>query len=291
MGEVLKVEKIFKSIKIVPLNNILVHEQTVKKWARHLAYYMADTGIQKNPIVVCKINKKYIVLDGMHRVEAMKFLKCRDIMVYIVDYFNDNVELHNWYAIAFGKIKIEKLIKEVNNNKYKNELDITKLKKRLNLNELIKTRKILVALRDKEENIYIISPKKEIDSNAYINITTSLIETIESAIDAMECRLVYVPDTTGENDFKISSGSILIYRPLYKKEEIINWTLAGNTFPRKSTRHIIPGRPLRVDINITLLKENIDLKTKNKLLKAHLLWCFESNKMRFYPEPVYVFSD
>ena len=33
------------------------------------------------------------------------------------------------------------------------------------------------------------------------------------------------------------------------------------------------------------------IKTKNKLLKAHLLWCFESNKMRFYPEPVYIFSD
>ena len=279
-------EKIFKSIAIVPLKEVLVHEQTVKKWARHLAYYMADAGTQKNPIVVHKINRKYIVLDGMHRVEAMKIMKCRDIMVYIVDYFDDKIELHNWYAIAMGELNIEKFLKDL-----KGEYEFEKLEKEEDINILIKERKIFIGISDKKDNRYVVFNRKNLYGDDYIDIATSLVEKVETAIDSMEYRLIYVPDNTGEQDFKISRGSILIYRPLFKKEEIIKRTLSGKTFPRKSTRHIIPGRPLRVDINITLLKENIDIKTKNKLLKAHLLWCFESNKMRFYPEPVYIFSD
>ena len=85
-------EDIFTRIKIVPLKKVLIHEQIVKKWAKNLASYMEQSGIQKNPIIVHKTQGKYIVLDGMHRVEAMKILGCRDIMVYLVDYFDKQLE-------------------------------------------------------------------------------------------------------------------------------------------------------------------------------------------------------
>ena len=40
-----------------------------------------------------------------------------------------------------------------------------------------------------------------------------------------------------------------------------------------------------------LLKAKMSLKTKNNLLYSHLLWCFKSNRIRYYPESVYIFAD
>jgi len=284
------VEDIFTRIKIVPLKKVLIHEQIVKKWAKNLASYMEQSGIQKNPIIVHKTQGKYIVLDGMHRVEAMKILGCRDIMVYLVDYFDKRIELHSWYGIVFGDIKPKEALEKIVG---KRSFIIKKEHKKTDVGKLIKERKVFLALRDQKDNIYTVYLKKgmRINEERYLTIATSLIERLESFVDSRDFRIIYVPDTTGEKDFKTSSGNLLIYRPLFKKEEVIHRTFEGKTFPRKSTRHIIPGRPLRVDINITLLKEKIDLKTKNKLLYAHLMWCFESNRMRYYPEPVYIFAD
>ncbi len=283
-------EDIFSKIKIVPLKKVFVHEQIVKKWARNLSSYMEQSGIQKNPIIVYKTAGKYIVLDGMHRVEAMKIIGCHDIMVYMVDYFKDSIELHNWYGIVFGDISPVDILNRIVGRK---SFVIKKEKKDYDASEMIRNRKILLAVRDRKNNLYTVSLRKgfKINEDRFLTIATSLIERLESIVDSMDYRIVYVPNVTGERDFKTSSGNLLIYRPLFTKEEVIHRTLTGKTFPRKSTRHIIPGRPLRVDLNITLLKENINLKIKNKLLYAHLMWCFESNRMRYYPEPVYIFSD
>ncbi|MBN1897811.1 MAG: ParB N-terminal domain-containing protein [Spirochaetes bacterium] len=283
-------EDIFSRIKIVPLKDVLVHELTVKKWSRNLAVFIEQSGIQKNPIIVHRIKGRYIVLDGMHRVEALKLLKCRDILVYLVDYFDPKIELHNWYSIVMGAIKPHEVLEKI---KGKGLFQIKKESPRLDVGRLIKERKIFSALRDKKNNIFTVSLRRgmKIQPERYLTIATSLIERVEDIVDNLDYRILYVPDTTGERDFKTSTGSILIYRPLFKKDEVIKRPFEGKVFPRKSTRHIIPGRPLGVNINIPLLKEKINLKTKNKLLHAHLMWCFESNRMRFYPEPVYIFSD
>ncbi len=48
---------------------------------------------------------------------------------------------------------------------------------------------------------------------------------------------------------------------------------------------------MRIDIDFTLLREDIDLEIKNRLLQARLNWCLENNMVRYYPESVLVLDD
>ncbi len=283
-------QDIINKIKIIPLNKVLIHENVVLKWAENIATYIQESGIQKNPIVVHKTNNKYIVLDGMHRVQAFKLLQCKDIMVYEVDYFSNTIELKGWDAVVFTKEKTLHLLKLA----FSREYVIKREKPNTNLRKMIDARQILFGVRDKKGEWYSITLKKDLyklSQKEYIDVIVKSIEKFESLLDIKKMKLLYLPDTNSDNDFKTVTANILIYRPIFKKEDIIYRTLHGKIFPRKSTRHIIPGRPLRVDINLTILKEDIGLRIKNKLLKSHLMWCFENNKVRFYPEPVYIFSD
>jgi hypothetical protein len=54
---------------------------------------------------------------------------------------------------------------------------------------------------------------------------------------------------------------------------------------------MIPGRPLRIDVTIAMLRAKISLAAQNRLLKEHLRWCYESDRIRYYPERVFIFAD
>lgn len=63
------------------------------------------------------------------------------------------------------------------------------------------------------------------------------------------------------------------------------------TVPQKEHPAHNPGPPPRVDLDLSLLRAEIDIEIKNRLLDEHLKWCFESDRVRFYPESMYVFAD
>lgn len=284
-------QEIFKKIKIVPVKRVLIHERVLPRWVNSISNHIEDSGIQKNPIIVHKTGKDYIVLDGMHRVEAFKKLDCRDIMVYEVDYYKKEIELDGWDGIVLQKFDVLSILNKI----YTKHISIHKEKKTEDMHELLKNKKILFGIKDKANNKYSIRLKdKRIDKlkqSRYLDLIISALERFERSIDKQEYKILYIPETTSEPDFKTLQANFLIYRPVFTKNDIIHRTLTGKIFPRKSTRHLIPGRPLRVDLNLTILKEKIGLKVKNQLLSSHLMWCFKSNRIRLYPESVYIFAD
>lgn len=86
-----------------------------------------------------------------------------------------------------------------------------------------------------------------------------------------------------------SNGIVL--KPPFTKKEVLKRALTQKILPPKSTTHIISNRPLRVDLDLALLRSDLDLETKNKRLQAHLKECVANHHVRFYPESVYLFGD
>ncbi|MDD5065610.1 MAG: ParB N-terminal domain-containing protein [bacterium] len=284
-------EEIIRKIRIIPLKNILVHERVVGRWVHNLGTYMEEAGIQKNPIVVHKARDKYIVLDGMHRVEALRHLGYQDIMVYEVDYFNEEIKLCGWDAIVFGSFNVPEVLKSLFSRNY----IIRKESQRVRLQKLVQERKVLFGLRDRKKNQYAVilrdNKLDRIPHNKYLDVVISAVQRVENYFDNRNIRTQYVPEVTSDSNFLTLKGDAILYRPVFTKEDIIHRTLTGKIFPRKSTRHLIPCRPLRVDINLIILKEKMSLKAKNKLLYSHLMWCFKGGRVRYYPESVYIFAD
>ncbi len=79
-------------LKVMDINLLKAHEEVDKNHVQEIKEALLKDGVQIEPILV--ENKYNIILDGHHRVEALKDLGYSKVVVYFVDY--ENVNLESW---------------------------------------------------------------------------------------------------------------------------------------------------------------------------------------------------
>ncbi|MFX1466245.1 MAG: ParB N-terminal domain-containing protein, partial [Promethearchaeota archaeon] len=67
-------------IRLEKLDYLQPHEKTAFKAVDQLAQEIEKDGFQKDPIIVEK--NSMVVLDGMHRLAALKKLSCKTALCY-----------------------------------------------------------------------------------------------------------------------------------------------------------------------------------------------------------------
>ena len=102
-----------------------------------------------------------------------------------------------------------------------------------------------------------------------------------------------MPDQTAQT-LKTVSGYL---PPPISKEDVRAVALKGLLYPPKSTRHIIPSRPLYLNIPLSMLYSQSDKEKASSLLMEHLSKGFFERKPpytriedRVYTEDVLVFK-
>ncbi len=279
-------KEIFSHIKIVPIAKILLHEGVVEDWTIKLSNNIDHDGLMKNPIIVTRYKSQYIALDGMHRLTALKALGCRDIVVYEVDYADPGVGLFGWDALILDQFPVLDLLQRYTLDE---SLELIRHRDFSAARERIKGHISCLALLTRKGDIYEL---KMPDGQENLDLLIRILKDFEQDLDRKDLRIFYVADEQSELTFKQHKKAFALFkRPFFTKDEVITRTVEGKMLPRKSTRHLFPLRPLRIDVDFILLKEDIDLETKNKLLQARLNWCLENNMVRYYPESVLVLSD
>lgn len=81
-----------KSITLIDINKLKPHEAIDFQRLRELAKRIRKNGHLKNPIVVDRTS--FVVLDGHHRLKALKILGCKRIPAFLVDYKSNNVRVY-----------------------------------------------------------------------------------------------------------------------------------------------------------------------------------------------------
>jgi hypothetical protein len=81
--------------------------------------------------------------------------------------------------------------------------------------------------------------------------------------------------------------SALMIFPRYRPSEIRRLALAGNYLPTGITRHIIPGRAMRINLPLRILQAPEPLAEKNRWLNEWL----RTRQVRYYQEPVFLFDE
>jgi hypothetical protein len=279
-------KEVFSKIKIVPISSILLHEGVVEDWTEKLSTNIDHDGIVKNPIIVTRYEGHYIALDGMHRLTALKALGCRDIVVYEVEYDDPSIGLFGWDALILDHCPDRPLLRAFAQQE---GLELVEHE------DFDATR---ASIRDHTACFGMLTRAGQVfemrlpEDRRNLDVLIRALKGFESALDRRHLRLIYVADDQSESTFRQHArAESLFKRPFFTKEEVVRRTIEGKILPRKSTRHLFPLRPLRIDIDFILLKEDIDLETKNRLLQARLNWCLENNMVRYYPESVLVLSD
>jgi hypothetical protein len=279
-------KEVFNKIKIIPISSILLHEGVVEEWTQKLSTNIDHDGIVKNPIIVTQFEGHYIALDGMHRVTALKTLGCRDIVVYEVDYDDPSIGLFGWDALTLDNCPDRPLLRAFAQQE---GLELVEHDDFPATVESIRAHRACFGILTRDHRVYEMRLP---DERRNLDVLIRALKGFESALDRRHLRVIYVADDQSEATFRQHArAESLFKRPFFTKEEVVRRTIEGKILPRKSTRHLFPLRPLHIDIDFILLKEEIDLETKNRLLQARLNWCLENNMVRYYPESVLVLSD
>jgi len=114
-------------------------------------------------------------------------------------------------------------------------------------------------------------------------------------------RLRYVPCRSvfeSESYKELKNDEVIICTPQISKEMVVEAVKMKKVFAPKTTRHLIPARPLNLNVPISWLKERTPLKDINKrfveFLRKKKIKRFGPGQIingRYYEEELFLFFD
>ncbi len=258
------VDEMMKDLEIRETKSLLQHEQVISYNLKRLKEAMLNIGHLVDPIVTDK--KTGLVLDGNHRLRVLDIIECPYSVCQLVDYWSEDIKVGTWYpSVAITPEEVFKL----DNIKHE-KVDYEAGKEAV---EKLKAPFMLMTKKD----CYMLNPgsyklMEMVEEQKYI---LSFLEKKE--ID-------YLPQE--EVQKHVDAGETLFFRRPYTKEEILKAAQGHSPFPPKSTRHLIPGRIIRLNMKLGWLhrsREDAEKELRTMLGKR----AYAGNVRKYY-EPVIV---
>jgi hypothetical protein len=244
-------------VVLAQLDTLRIHEEIIPEKMRELVDKIPGDGVFIHPIIV-DVNS-FIVLDGMHRVAAAREIGLKFIPVCLVDYANPNISIGCWYRMFKALNNAEKVKNIVQNIGLTSSEETYERSK-----ELVESRKAITAFFSESSSFvvkgYALDAKKSYD----------VIRGLEVTIQSLGYKMGY--STEKDAPSRITSGEYLagLMTPTLKKNEVIETVLSGRLFSQKTTRHIIPARPMNVNVPIDWLWGRQNLDDMNNRLRDYL---------------------
>ncbi len=231
-------------------------------------------GVQRDPVIVDE--NSMVVLDGMHRIEALKAIGCKLIAVCFIDYSDPRVAVNTWWRTVKGDVSL-----------------IYDVLKNLNFKFQIRSRpSSLESVR--LPAIFLMDEIVEVESSGVYDSHLKM-KALEHELKKLGFNIGY--EVEGDALVKLNMGecTAVIGLPLISKDQVVRVALSGSVFPHKSTRHVIPFRPLSLNVPLRMLMLN-DCEEANELFlrlvraRRGRLLPPQVFKGRRYEEYLYVFE-
>lgn len=267
-------------LAIAEISTLHIHEEIIPSFMEALKKNISEDGIFIHPIIVDKETR--VVLDGMHRVAASKALDFHHIPVCFVDYYNPHILLRCWYR-TFRDLEAEEIEETLRRLDIKYEyMDLDSAQR------MVKDRKKEIAILTKAR-AYAVDDHSDAEA---IYAKVKRMEKIFSRNHIMG----FASEREAKEKVLRGELSACIATPALSKDEVTVVAKAGRVYPQKTTRHVIPARPMGVRVPNDWLITGLSEGVLNERLRVHL-----SSKTlrpmppgtvldRLYEEPLYVFE-
>ncbi len=267
------------SLQILPSEKVLPHEQIDPARVARLVSRLEKEKTLKNPPIVTEWDGNYVVLDGATRVTALKEMKCKYIAAQVVPHSSDSLTVEAWRHVIQG-ISPKKLLQLIEDLPEVRYVQVDPAYVQDSMIELGGMSHLLLA----GGRVFVIQPApggSRLDAinnlvEAYINlgqVDRILVDNFE------EARLEY-PEMTG-----------LIVFPSFTIEQILQISSVGKVVPAGITRLIIPGRVLRLNLDMERLQKDEPFAAKAIWFSQTLRDLMANHKVRYYEEPVYLLDE
>ncbi len=226
-------------VDLRPIGSVLPHEETITDLASRLSDQIRADGFQRDPIIVDREN--HVVLDGMHRLRALKELGARHILCHFVDYSSPEIRLERWARLLKG-VKRESLVAILKDSRIDRRVS---LKEAI---ELVDGRSTPVAV--------LTSGSCFVASSSFRSLaeTFELVRRLDEASRAMGLKEDFIEEELIEEAIP-NPGNVVILTPRVEKKEVIEAAKRGRLFPHKSTMHVIGIRAVGVNYPLSELQE------------------------------------
>jgi hypothetical protein len=287
----IETETLRMELEIVRVESLLLHERILPHLAERLALEFKNWANLENPVIV---DKNHIVLDGNHRTYVFKKLDFKYIPVCRIDYSDCSAQLRYWFRVI-GNLKslddLKRIIAELGGHVQQVEGK--------------------EALKSALEKNCLCFGIQQANSFALVHFCEDLVCDAVGAYDALEklqhllaekgMKVDYIPCqlvSEGRYCEGLDSSQMVIWTPQITKEMVVDAARTERVFAPKTTRHLIPARPLNVNVPTRWLKEEVSLEEINERFLVHL----KSKEMRrlgpgqvvngrYYEEELFVFYD
>jgi hypothetical protein len=254
------------------------HEETVLIDLRGIVTSLERDPVLRHPIIADSATGA--VLDGTHRLIALSQLGCDTIPTALIDYQNPLVRVDRWFRVITGE----------------------------NLNDFMK--------RTEQKSSHLSSSTTEADQSLLSRLSYATLcdrrkcftfrSNEPTALKA--CQNAYqIEKIARNNDLKIAytdnedlkallKNSFLMSTIRVEKSEVIESCVNHTLFPPKSTRHLIPSRPLSLAVPLDWLKSKNYADAESAFVKhirsKHIKRLPEGAKVgsRRYLEEVFLFE-
>ncbi len=264
------------ALRVIALNDVLFHEQIEHQRVAGLLARLVDDQLLKNPPIVAPCDGKYILLDGATRTTALKRLGCRDLIVQIVDYDMPGLTLETWHHLIVG-LHVSDFLQALRQlpGLHLRVATIAQAEEARTQRESIGT----ILLADGHA-LALFGATSLAHEAALLNQIVALYE------GRSEMHRVTHADLRRLQIDHPHLSALMIF-PRYRPSEIRRLALAGNYLPTGITRHIIPGRAMRINLPLHILQAPEPLAEKNRWLNEWL----RTRQVRYYQEPVFLFDE
>lgn len=266
-------------LRVVPMDKIFPHESIDQKRVEKLAARIEKDGMLQNPTIVTEVEGKYMVLDGATRTAAFKELGYPHTVVQISNP-EDGLGLRTWFHVIqnIDPDTLLAILEELD------EITLVETTVDKAADDMFAYGS-LCYIHTVDGQVHLIQ------SVSGVNRLDALNHLTETYINAS------ITDRTLKNDIvelhkDYPDLSAVVIFPEYTVSQVMNVTLSGRYFPAGITRFLIPGRILRLNADLNILKSSdMSLVEKNKWLTKLLEEKMSRNAIRYYAEPVYLLDE
>ena len=229
-------------IALIDLDRLHIHEEVIPAVVDQLAESIVKDKVLRNPVMVDK--NSLVVLDGMHRVAALRKIGCRRMPVCLVDYNNPTIGLFEWYRTLKG----DRVEQRVTESARTLGLKLKKSKYDEGMKALeAGLADALLIMRD--SCVQVMNGGQDVKS------AFAVVKKLENQLIASGLNVGYETASDAEKQLKTGKVDMVFAIPPIKKSDVLKQGVRDEPFPHKVTRHMVPARPLELDVPFDLLKD------------------------------------
>jgi L-serine kinase (ADP) len=277
-GFEIKNSKIPIRLALKRIEDLKPHEETVAADLRGIVNTLQRDPILRHPVVADAATGA--VLDGNHRLAALSELGCSTIPTALIDYQNPMVKVDRWFRVITG----ENLDDFVQRNEDNQAHLVTSFSE---ADRYLLSRLSYASLCNKME--WFTFPTKEPDAVSAFQKSYRIEEIARN--NHLKIAYIDSDDLAG-----LPKSSFMMSTIRVEKSEVVESCVNRRLFPPKSTRHLIPSRPLGLSVPVEWLKNTNYAEAESAFVRhirsKHVKRLPEGSKVgsRRYLEEVFLFD-